>query len=130
MCLKWIAAIRTEDHGASAGLPRRGVGTSEDADHFADRGAVILYVFEHLVAEDQVEGPGWKREGFPCGVDNMRGVLSGFGGSLEVIFLKMGKFSAKMGEYACIKPLFCPSVGILRQGIAILRIADSWLRMV
>jgi len=49
---------------------------------------------------------------------------------VEVIFLKMGKFSAKMGEYACIKPLFCPSVGILRQGIAILRIADSWLRMV
>jgi len=31
--------------------------------------------------------------------------------TVEVIFLKMGKFSAKMGEYACIKPLFCPSVG-------------------
>jgi len=43
--------------------------------------------------------------------------------TVEVIFLKMGKFSAKMGEYACIKPLFCPSVGILRQEIAILRIA-------
>src|SRR3989304_5145419 len=45
--------------------------------------------------------------------------------TVEVIFLKMGKFSAKMGEYACIKPLFCPSVGILRQEIAILRIAGS-----
>jgi len=34
-----------------------------------------------------------------------------------------------MGEYACIKPLFCPSVGILRQEIAILRIAGSMTLM-
>ena len=47
--------------------------------------------------------------------------------TVEVIFLKMGNFSAKMGEYACIKPLFCPSVGILRQEIAILRIAAGRL---
>src|SRR3990170_719378 len=86
MCLKRISAIRAEDHGASAGLPRRGVGTSEDADHFADRGAVILYVFEHLVAEDQVEGPGWKRKGYPCGIEDVKGVLSGFGSALKVIF--------------------------------------------
>src|SRR3989304_2714507 len=89
MCLKRISAVRAEDDRSSAGL--------EDADHFADRGAVILFVFEHLLAEDQVEGPGWKRKGFPCGVDNMRGVLSGFGGSLEVIF-QANDFSTKWGE--------------------------------
>ena len=55
MCLKRIAAIWAEDDGAPAGLPRHRVGTSEDADHFADGSAVILYVFDHFMAEDQVE---------------------------------------------------------------------------
>src|SRR3972149_4418221 len=89
MCLKRISAIRAEDQGASAGL--------EDADHFTSRSAVILYVFEHLVAEDEVEGPGRKRKGFPCGIEDVKGVPCGFGGSLEVIF-QANDFSTKWGE--------------------------------
>src|SRR5688572_9188969 len=86
MCLERITAIRAKDDGASAGLPRRGVGTSESADHLADRGPVILYVFDHFVAEDQVQGPGRKREGFSRGIDNMRRLHPSFGSALEVIF--------------------------------------------
>src|SRR3972149_3475062 len=78
MCLKRISAVRAEDDRSSAGL--------ENADHFTDGGAVILYVFKHLVAEDQVEGPGRKRKGFPCGIEDVKGVLSGFGSALKVIF--------------------------------------------
>lgn len=78
VCLERIAAIRTENHGASAG--------PEDPDHFVDREAVILYVLDHFMTEDQVECSGRKRERFPHGVYDLRRASSGFGGAFKVIF--------------------------------------------
>jgi len=97
MRLERIATIWAKEDNASAGLPRHWVGTSEGADHLADRGAVILYVFNHFVAEDQVEVPRWERQGFAGGVDNMRRIGPRFGRALKVIF-QSDDFSSKRGE--------------------------------
>jgi hypothetical protein len=63
VCLKQVAAIRREQNNAPAGL--------EDADHFANRGPIILDVLDYLVAEDQVKGRGRQWEKFPGCIENM-----------------------------------------------------------
>ena len=45
-----------------------------------------MYVFDHFVAQDQVKRRSGKRELFPRGVENVRGLDKRFGGTLEVIF--------------------------------------------
>ena len=89
MRFEGIAAIRTKDDDTSTRL--------EHADHLADRGAVILYVFDHFMAEDQVEGLGRKRDEFPGGIEDVRGSNPRFGGALEVVF-QSNDGSAKGGE--------------------------------
>src|SRR5688572_23557334 len=97
MGLKRIAAIRAEDNSASAGFPRHRVGTSEDADHFSDGSTVILYVFDHFMAEDQVERPGRKRKAFTCGIQDVNRIHPCFGGALKVIF-QPDHFPSKRGD--------------------------------
>src|SRR5690348_10394106 len=89
MCFKGITSIRAEESNPSAGF--------EDADHFTDRAAVILYVFNYFVAEDQVKGPGRKRNKFPGGVENMARVGMRFHSALKVVF-QSNDFAAKRGE--------------------------------
>src|SRR5512133_377283 len=97
MRFKRITAIRAEERNPSAGLPRRGVGTSEEADHLADRRAIILDMFDHFVAEDQVKRRGKERDKFPCRVYDMRRVGVRFGGALEVVF-QSNDLAGKRGE--------------------------------
>src|SRR5687768_6461927 len=97
MSLKRIAVIRAEDDSASAGLPQHRIGTSKDTHHFANSSAVILYVFDHFMAEDQVERPGRKRKAFTCGVQNVNRIHPCFGGALKVIF-QAEHFPSKWGE--------------------------------
>src|SRR5258706_6131646 len=97
MCFEGITAVWAKDDGTSAGLSRHRVGTSKDAKHFADRGAVILYVFDHFVTEDQVKHRGRKRKKFASGVENVRRIYPRFGGALKVIF-QSNDGSAKRGD--------------------------------
>src|SRR5690606_7964098 len=76
--LEGISAVGAKDDGASARV--------QYTDHFADGGAVVLDVFDHFVAEDQVERPGRKRDAFPGGVEDVWRVGPRFGGALEVVF--------------------------------------------
>src|SRR5689334_12426143 len=78
MSLEGISAVGTEEDGASAGF--------KYANHFADGGAIILYVFDHFMAEDQVKGRRRKRNIFPGGIEDVRRINPRFGGALEVIF--------------------------------------------
>jgi hypothetical protein len=78
MRLKWIAAVGDKENNASAWL--------ESADHFADSGAVIRYVFKDLVAEDQIESRGRERKNFSCRVDDVQRISPCFRGALEIIF--------------------------------------------
>ncbi len=59
-----VTAIGTEKHEPSSGL--------ENANHFTNRRPVILHVFDHFVAEDQVERRGRKRKKFPGRVEDVR----------------------------------------------------------
>jgi hypothetical protein len=54
-------------------------------------------VFEHFVAEDQIEGRGREREKFSGCVNDMRRIGSSFGGALEVVF-QPDNFPTKRGE--------------------------------
>ena len=84
--LERIAAVGAEQHDPSAGTPRRGVGTSQDAQHIADGLAVILYVFDHFVTQDQIKGQGGKREGFARRVEDVGRTRPRFDGACAVIF--------------------------------------------
>src|SRR5919106_764680 len=77
MRFKWIAAIWTKQNDASTGF--------QGTDHFKDRGVVILYVFNHLMAEDQVKRPGRKREGLTCCVEDILRIYPCLSGAFEVI---------------------------------------------
>jgi hypothetical protein len=55
VCLEGITAVRDEKDDPPAGF--------EETNHFLDREPIILDVFEHLVAEDQVEGEEAKLPG-------------------------------------------------------------------
>ncbi len=89
MCLEGIAAVWAKENDTPSGF--------EDANHFVDGGAVTLYVFDHFVAENQVKGPGRKREEFSGGVEDIRRVCPRFGGALKVIF-QSDDCSAERGE--------------------------------
>jgi hypothetical protein len=78
MRLEGITAIRAKDDGPSAGL--------EYADHLTYRGTVILYVFDHFMAEDQVKRRGGKRDEFPGSIENVWRIDPCFDGALEVVF--------------------------------------------
>src|SRR6185503_12442301 len=78
MCLEWVAAIGNEENNAST--------RPEDTDHFADRGAIILDVFDYFVAKDQIKRRRRKRDGFACCINNVRRIDPSFGCALEVIF--------------------------------------------
>ncbi len=86
VCLERIAAIRAKQEDASAGLPRLWVGTSEHAHHFAHGQAVVPDVFDHLVAEDQAEGPGGERQGLACRIDDARRAGGGLRSPLKIVF--------------------------------------------
>ena len=89
MSLKGIAAVWAEQGQASAGL--------EGTDHLTDRGAVILDVLDHFVAEDQVKGRGGKRQEFARSVDDVWRVDMRFDGAFEVV-LQTGDLASKRGE--------------------------------
>jgi hypothetical protein len=89
MRLKWIAAVGDKKNNASAWL--------ESADHFADSGAVIRYVFKDLVAEDQIESRGRERKKFSGRVDNVWRIGPCLGGALEIVF-QPNNFPIKGGE--------------------------------
>src|SRR5436189_3751609 len=76
--LERISAIGAKDDGSSAGF--------KGTNHFADGGAIILYVFDHFMAEDQIKGRRRKRNIFSGSVEDVRRVDPGFGSTLEVIF--------------------------------------------
>ena len=78
MSFKGVAAVRDKDDGPST--------RPEQAHHFLDGRTVILDMFEHFVAEDQVESPGRERDEFPSRVDDMGRVVVRFDGALEVVF--------------------------------------------
>ena len=78
MGLEWIASIWDEEDDT----PTR----FESPDHFAGRGAIILYVFEDFVAEDQVKGPGRERKVFPSRINDMRRFQVRFSRALEIVF--------------------------------------------
>lgn len=73
-----VAAVRAEQHDSAARF--------EYAYHFADGGAVVLHVFDHLMAENQVEHVGKKRKKFPSRVENVRRVRFRFARAVEVVF--------------------------------------------
>src|SRR5688572_22023586 len=77
MRFKRIAATWTKQNDTSTGF--------QGADHFADRAAIILYVFDDFVTENQVERPGRKREGLACCVEDILGIYPCLSGALEVI---------------------------------------------
>src|SRR5262245_45401460 len=78
MRLKGIAAVWTEEHNPSTG--------AKDTDHLPDGEAIVLYVFDHLVAEDQVKCGGRKRDKFACGIDDVRRSAPGLRRPFEIIF--------------------------------------------
>src|ERR1041385_2929848 len=95
MCFKRIATIRDEDHGSSP--------VPEDADHFTEGEPVILYVFEHFVAEDQVKCRGGQREKFTCSIEDMRRIHTCCGSALKVVF-QSDHVSPKRGEVFHVHP--------------------------
>src|SRR4026209_238049 len=97
MRLKWIAAIGAEDDSPPAGSPRLRVGTAKGTNYFANRRAVILYVFDHFMAENQVKRRRGEGKGFSSRVEDVRRIDMGFGGALKVIFQSQDS-STKRGE--------------------------------
>jgi hypothetical protein len=78
MGLEGITPVGDKEKDPSAGL--------EGTDHLTDGSAVILYVLEYFMAEDQVKGGRGEWDEFPGRVDDVRRVLACFVSPLEVVF--------------------------------------------
>ena len=84
--LEGIAAVRDEEHNPPARSSRRRIGTSQHTHHLTRGERVVLDVFEHLVAEDQVKSGIGVGQLFPRRVDDTRGTCAGLAGTIEVVF--------------------------------------------
>ena len=65
--LKGISPVGAEQYDASARF--------QDADHFADTELVVIDVFDHLMAEDQVKIVVFERQILTAGVDDIRIII-------------------------------------------------------
>src|SRR5689334_17980276 len=89
MGLEGITSVGDKEKDPSAGL--------ESTDHLTNGSAIILYVLEYFMAEDQVKGGKGEGEEFPGRVDDLLRVLPCFVRPLEVVF-QPDHGAAKRGE--------------------------------
>jgi hypothetical protein len=76
---------------------------AEGTDYFGDGFPIILYMFDHFVAEDQVKRRRGKRELFPGSVQNVRGIDPCFNGALKIIF-QSDDCASKIGKVFDVHP--------------------------
>ena len=83
MGLEGVAPIGAEEQQSAAG--------PQHPDHFPHGLAVVLYVFDDLVAQNQVEGVGGEGQGFSRGLDHGGKGGQGLARPVEVVFQAQGR---------------------------------------